>query len=103
MAAEGGEQAVEHSVGEYAREAGEHGCAPAAVVAAVGAADRAQDEFFAIVGDVVGARHVKRFTALLLTSAYRITGMEVSGHFSAERWRVPADGLVSALVTMIDR
>jgi hypothetical protein len=69
--------------------------------AVIHAAERAEDEFFAIVGDLVGEQHARRFAALLLTSAHGITDMEVSGHLSAERWRVPAEELVSTLVSMI--
>jgi hypothetical protein len=74
---------------------------PAAIDAAVQAADRAMDEFLAIVGDLVGAQHAQRFAALLLTSAHGITDMEVSGHLSADKWHVTAEELVSTLVSMI--
>lgn len=76
---------------------------PAAIEAAERAGDRAMGEFLAIVGDLVGAQHARRFAALLLTSAHGITDMEVSGHLSAAKWQVTAEDLVSTLVSMIDR
>ncbi|MFC5750733.1 TetR/AcrR family transcriptional regulator [Actinomadura rugatobispora] len=75
---------------------------PAAIHAATRAAERAQDEFLAIVGDLVGAQHAGRFAALLLTSAHGITDMEVNGHLSADKWHATSEELVSTLVTMID-
>ncbi|WP_432072261.1 TetR/AcrR family transcriptional regulator [Streptomyces wuyuanensis] len=76
---------------------------PAAIHAATQAGERAQDEFLAIVGDLVGARHTSRYAALLLTSVHGITDMEVSGHLSADKWHITAEELVSTLVSMIDR
>ncbi|WP_186762921.1 TetR/AcrR family transcriptional regulator [Lentzea tibetensis] len=76
---------------------------PAAIHAATQAGERAQDEFLAIVGDLVGGQHAQRFAALLLTSAHGITDMEVNGHLSADKWRVTAEELVSTLVSMIDK
>ncbi|WP_285709054.1 TetR/AcrR family transcriptional regulator [Microtetraspora sp. NBRC 16547] len=76
---------------------------PAAVHAAIQAADRAMDAFLAVVGDLVGAQHTRQFAALLLTSAHGITDMEVSGHLSADKWHITAEELVSTLVSMIDR
>jgi AcrR family transcriptional regulator len=74
-----------------------------AVHAATQAGERAQDEFLAIVGDLVGPQHAQRFGALLLTSAHGITDMEVNGHFSTDKWHVSAEELVSTLVAMVDR
>lgn len=76
---------------------------PTAVDAATRAADRAQDEFLAIVTDLVGARDADRFAALLLTSAHGITDMEAGGHLSADKWHVTAEELVSMLVAMVER
>ncbi|MFJ3926378.1 TetR/AcrR family transcriptional regulator [Streptomyces sp. NPDC090022] len=76
---------------------------PAAIHAATQAGDRAQDEFLAIVGDLVGAQHTSRYAALLLTSVHGITDMEVSGHLAADKWHITAEELVSTLVSMIDR
>ncbi|GAA2214473.1 TetR/AcrR family transcriptional regulator [Nonomuraea monospora] len=74
-----------------------------AIRAAEQAADRAQDEFLAVIGELVGERDTRRFAALLLTSAHGITDMEVSGHLSADKWHVTAEELVSTLVSMIAR
>lgn len=76
---------------------------PAAIDAAIQAAERAQHEFLAIVGALVGAQHAGRFAALLLTSAHGITDMEVSGHLAPDKWHTTAEELVSTLVSMIDR
>ncbi|MEU3766221.1 TetR/AcrR family transcriptional regulator [Amycolatopsis keratiniphila] len=76
---------------------------PAVIHAATQAGERAQDEYLTIVSDLVGAQHANRFAALLLTSAHGITDMEVSGHFSADKWHITAEELVSDLVSMIDR
>lgn len=76
---------------------------PVAVDAAVRAADRAMDEFLAIVGGLVGEPHTRRFAALLLTSAHGITDMEVNGHLSADKWHVTAEELVSTLVSMVEK
>jgi AcrR family transcriptional regulator len=76
---------------------------PAAIHAASQAADRAMDEFLAVVGDLIGAQHAGRFAALLLTSAHGITDMEVSGHLSPDKWHITAEELISTLVSMIDR
>jgi AcrR family transcriptional regulator len=75
---------------------------PAAIHATVQAGERAMDEFLAIVGDLVGAQHARRFAALLLTSAHGITDMEVSGHLTEDKWHITTDELVSTLVSMID-
>ncbi|YCK38250.1 TetR-like C-terminal domain-containing protein [Actinomadura sp. ATCC 39365] len=74
---------------------------PAAIHAAGQAADRAMDEFLAVVGDLVGEQDVRRFAALLLTSVHGITDMEASGHLSPDKWHVTADELVSTLISMI--
>ncbi|MBL1120518.1 TetR/AcrR family transcriptional regulator [Streptomyces sp. 110] len=74
---------------------------PAGDPAAIHAAERTQDEFLAIVGDLVGEKHARRFAALLLTSTHGMTGMEASGHLPAEKWHVSAEELVSTLVSMI--
>ncbi|MGM7646013.1 TetR/AcrR family transcriptional regulator [Nocardia sp. JW2] len=76
---------------------------PGVIAAAVRAADRTQEEFLTIVGDVVGTEHVRRIGALLLTSVHGITDMEVNGHLGEEKWGVTAEELVSELVSMIAR
>ncbi|MBB4684805.1 TetR/AcrR family transcriptional regulator [Amycolatopsis jiangsuensis] len=75
---------------------------PVAVGAASTAAERAQDEFLAIVGDLVGAQDAGRFAPLLLATAHGITDMAVNGHLSADRWHSTAEELVSTLVSLID-
>ncbi|MEU8872532.1 hypothetical protein AB0D24_15435 [Streptomyces javensis] len=47
--------------------------------AAIHAAERTQDELLAIVGDLAGEQHARRFAALLLTSTHDMTGMEDPG------------------------
>ncbi|OJU70756.1 MAG: TetR family transcriptional regulator [Microbacterium sp. 70-38] len=69
--------------------------------AAVRAAGRSQDEFLAIVGDLVGEENARRNGALLLSSAHGIAGLELSGHLGAEKWHVDADTLVGMLVRAI--
>ncbi|MEK8169796.1 hypothetical protein NKH77_08240 [Streptomyces sp. M19] len=51
------------------------------------AAGRFQDEFLAVVADLVGESHARHYGALLLTSAHGITDMELSGHLSTDRLR----------------
>jgi AcrR family transcriptional regulator len=75
----------------------------AAIHTAIQAADRAMDEFLAVVSDLVGTQHARRYGALLLTSAHGMTDMELSGHLSTEKWHVTAEELVATLVAMIDR
>ncbi|THG34591.1 TetR/AcrR family transcriptional regulator [Glaciibacter flavus] len=65
---------------------------------AVRAASLAQDEFLAIVSELVGSDDARRFGALLLTSAHGIAGMELSGHLSADKWHTTAEELVDTLV-----
>lgn len=61
---------------------------PAVVEAAVTAAERTQDEFLAIVGDLVGVERALRVGALLLASVHGITDMEVDGHLGEDKWQV---------------
>ncbi|MFD2417975.1 hypothetical protein [Amycolatopsis pigmentata] len=100
----GHEDAVEHPVGQQPREARDQGRAgdPTAVHAAVRAGERAMDEFLAIVGDLVGTQHARRFAALLLASAHGITDLQVSGHLSVDKWHVSVEDLVPTLVSVID-
>ncbi|MFI5957768.1 TetR/AcrR family transcriptional regulator [Cryptosporangium sp. NPDC051539] len=73
---------------------------PAAVVRAAG---RSQDEFLAIVAELVGEQDARHYGALLMTSAHGITGMEVSGHLTKEKWQSTAEELVDTLVAMVAR
>lgn len=65
------------------------------------AAGRFQEEFLAIVAELVGERDAGHYGALLLTSTHGITGMELSGHLDTDRWRTNADELVDTLVRMV--
>ncbi|MFE2493607.1 TetR/AcrR family transcriptional regulator [Streptomyces scopuliridis] len=78
-------------------------CGPAGDPAAdrVRAAGRFQDEFLAIVTDLVGERNTRHYGALLLTSTHGIADMELSGHLDTERLRTTADELIDTLVRMV--
>lgn len=69
--------------------------------AASRAADRFQDEFLAVVADVVGEEDARRYGALLLTSAHGIAGMEHSGQLGTDKWQTSADSLVDTLIGMV--
>lgn len=68
---------------------------------AIDAAGRAQGEFLAIVGSVVGGEHSHLFGALLLTSAHGIASMDASGHLSPQMWQTTPEDLVSTLVRLV--
>lgn len=65
------------------------------------AASRLQNEFLAIVGDVVGPLDALRYGALLMSSAHGIASMELSGHLTEDKWGVNGDQLVQLLVAGI--
>jgi AcrR family transcriptional regulator len=69
--------------------------------AVVRAAERSQDEFLAIVADLVGARDARRYGALLLAGVHGITGMQVSGHLTTDKWHTSAEELVDTLVDLV--
>ncbi|GAA3295452.1 TetR/AcrR family transcriptional regulator [Dactylosporangium vinaceum] len=71
--------------------------------AVVRAAQRSQDEFLAIVTEVVGAADAHRYGALLMTSVHGIIGMTVSGHLNQEKWHTSAEELLDTLVTIVAR
>ncbi|MFG1928050.1 TetR/AcrR family transcriptional regulator [Cryptosporangium sp. NPDC048952] len=71
---------------------------PSAVVRAAG---RSQDEFLAIVAELVGEKDARRYGALLMTSAHGVAGMEVSGHLTQEKWGTTAEQIVEMLVGMV--
>jgi len=71
---------------------------PEAVVRAAG---RSQDEFLGIVAELVGQKDARRYGALLMTSAHGITGMEVSGHLTGDKWQTSAEDLVGLIVAMV--
>jgi AcrR family transcriptional regulator len=66
------------------------------------AAGRNQDEFLAIIGELVGVRDARHYGALLLTSAHGIVGMEVAGHLAGEKWGTTAEELIATQVGLIE-
>ncbi|MEU9876011.1 TetR/AcrR family transcriptional regulator [Streptomyces phaeochromogenes] len=62
---------------------------------------RAQDEFLAIVSELVDEQDLHRYGALLLTGVSGIISAELSGHFSTGNWHTSADEVVDTLVTII--
>lgn len=67
------------------------------------AASRLEDQFLAIVADVVGEPDARRYGALLMSGAHGIAGLELSGHLPKKKWRVDGDELVRMLVDGISR
>jgi AcrR family transcriptional regulator len=74
---------------------------PASDPAAVEASSRLQEQFLAVVADVVGERDAPRYGALLMSSAHGIAGLEFSGHLDKEAWAVDGDQLVRMLVDAV--
>lgn len=72
------------------------------IASAFAAAGRSQDEFLEIVAGVVGRDEARRYGALLMSSAYGISGMELSGHLSREKWGTSGDELIAMLVRIVD-
>ena len=68
---------------------------------AAAAASRLQNEFLAIVADLVGEQDALRYGALLMSSAHGIAGLEVSGQLAREKWGVGGEELVRTLVDAI--
>jgi AcrR family transcriptional regulator len=62
---------------------------------------RAQEEFLAIVSELVDEQDVHRYGGLLFTGVSGIIGAELSGHFVTGKWRTSADELVDTLVTIV--
>lgn len=69
--------------------------------AAVRAAEHAQDLFLDIVARVVGPDRARQYGALLLTSAHGITGLELSGHLSRDKWHCTAEDLLELLIGLL--
>jgi AcrR family transcriptional regulator len=65
------------------------------------AASRLENQFLAIVADLVGDSDARRYGALLMSSAHGIAGLELSGHLAKEKWRVDGEHLVRMLVDAI--
>ena len=74
---------------------------PAGDAEAAAAASRLQDQFLAVVADVVGESDARRYGALLMSSAHGIAGLEISGHLAEETWEVGGEGLVRMLVEAV--
>lgn len=68
---------------------------------AAGAAGRLEDQFLAVVTDLVGESEALRYGALLMSSAHGIAGLELSGHLAIEKWKVCGEQLVRMLVHAI--
>ena len=66
-----------------------------------GAAGRLQDQFLAIVADLVGESDALRYGALLMSSAHGIAALELSGHLAKEKWKVGGEQLVRMQVDAI--
>lgn len=75
-------------------------CGPAGdpVADRLRAAGRFQDEFLAIVTDLVGERNTEHYGTLLLTGAHGIAEMELSGHLGTGRLLTTAGELIDTLV-----
>nr|WP_221316422.1 TetR/AcrR family transcriptional regulator [Saccharopolyspora gloriosae] len=71
---------------------------PASTPVAAEAASRLENEFLALVADIVGEPDAHRYGALLMSSAHGIAGMELSGHLSKDGWRVSVEQLVGMLI-----
>ncbi|MFE0420833.1 hypothetical protein [Streptomyces tendae] len=67
----------------------------------ISASCRAQEEFLAIVSDLVDERDIHRYGGRLFTGASGIITAELSGHFATVPWHTSADELVNTLVTII--
>ncbi|MCU1404868.1 MAG: TetR family transcriptional regulator [Glaciihabitans sp.] len=65
------------------------------------AASRLEDEFLAIVADLVGTSDARRYGALVMASAHGIASLELSGHLAPEKWHVDGEELVHTLVAGI--
>ncbi|MBW0101752.1 TetR/AcrR family transcriptional regulator [Pseudonocardia sp. KRD-291] len=68
---------------------------------AAGSAGRLENEFLALVADVVGEPGALHYGALVMSSAHGIAGMELSGHLSKEKWQVGSEELVRTLIDAI--
>ncbi|MFF2502995.1 TetR/AcrR family transcriptional regulator [Streptomyces sp. NPDC058067] len=80
-----------------------HLCGPAGDPTAdrMRAAGRFQDEFLAIVTDLVGEPNARHYGALLLAGAHGIADMELTGHLDTDGLRTGSDELVDTLVRMV--
>lgn len=74
---------------------------PAATPPAAAAASRLEKAFLDLVTDLVGEGDALRYGALLMSSAYGIAGMELTGHLAHDKWQVGAEQLVHTLIDAI--
>jgi len=74
---------------------------PASDPETAGAATRLENQFLAIVADLVGESDALRYGALVMSSAHGIAGLELSGHLAKEKWKVSGEQLVHMLVDAI--
>lgn len=74
---------------------------PAGTPAAAEAASRLENEFLALVTEVVGESDAFRYSALLMCSAHGIAGMKLSGHLDKDKWKVSVEQLVRMQVNAI--
>lgn len=65
------------------------------------AAARSQQQFLAIVADIVRADDVRLYGALLMSAVHGIVGMDGSGHLAREKWRVTPEELLATLISTI--
>lgn len=65
------------------------------------AASRLENQFLAVVADLVGEPDALRYGALLMSSAHGIAGLELTGHLAKEKWQVDGEQLVRMLVGSI--
>ena len=75
---------------------------PADDADATTASSRLQDQFLAMVADLVGTADAPRYGALLMSSAHGIAGLELSGHLAKDTWGVNGDDLVRLLVNAVN-
>ena len=66
------------------------------------AAQPSQDEFLAVVAELVGEQDARRYAALLISSANGIAGLEAAGQLPDAKWGgVSAEDLIHTLVDMV--
>ncbi|GIM94775.1 TetR family transcriptional regulator [Paractinoplanes toevensis] len=69
---------------------------------ALAAVSRTNDQFLAIVADVIGdPQRARPIGALLMSSVHGIVAMENSGQLTVEKWQVTGDELLKMLIDRI--
>lgn len=66
------------------------------------AAVASQDEFLAIVADIVGEPRARGMGALLLSGTLGVAGMERAGQLDTAKWGVSGDDLVGMLADLAE-